>query len=100
MKNIICPEDISFKFIKSLAMVDEHISMMRNEEFGIQCEQYTKKKNDFEFAKPKTYYFIDGQEKEYTDIQKLCDDWNEIKNFDDPNNEITWVKVIKTKTES
>lgn len=96
--NLLCPEDISFKFIKSLGLTDEHISMMRNEEYGIQCEQYTKKKSEFEFGKPKTYYFIDGQEKEYTDLQELCDDWNEIKNFDDPNNEITWVKVIKSKS--
>ena len=24
----------------------------------------------------------------------LCDCWNERNNFDDPNNEITWVKKI------
>ena len=39
--NKLCPEDISFKFIKSLAMQDEHAILMRNEEYGIQCEKYT-----------------------------------------------------------
>lgn len=95
--NLLCPEDISFKFIKSLAMTDEHISAMRDDKYGIDCEQYTKKKSDFEFGKPKTYYFMDGSDKEYTDLQKLCDDWNEIKNFDDPDFEIKWVKVIQKK---
>lgn len=100
MKNLLCPEDIEWKTVHHLGMTDEHISKRRNDEFGVEWEQYTKKLNDFDFGKPKNYYYIDGQEKEYTDLQKLCDDWNEIKNFDDPNNEITWVKVIKTKTNS
>ena len=30
--NKLCPEDISFKFIKSLAMQDEHAILMKNEE--------------------------------------------------------------------
>ena len=41
-------------------------------------EKYTKKINEFQFGKPKIYFFIDGSEKEYTDIQELCNDWNEI----------------------
>ena len=97
--NKLCPEDISFKFIKSLAMQDEHAILMRNEEYGIQCEKYTKKINEFQFGKPKIYFFIDGSEKEYTYIQELCNDWNEIKNFDDPNSEIKWIKVIQRKTQ-
>ena len=79
--NKLCPEDISFKFIKSLAMQDEHAILMRNEEYGIQCEKYTKKINEFQFGKPKIYFFIDGSEKEYTDIQELCNDWNEVGNI-------------------
>jgi hypothetical protein len=35
--------------------------------------------------------------KEYNNIQTLCDDWNEIKNFDDPGYEIKWVNVIQKK---
>ena len=57
-------------------------------------ERITNKTADGWFAKPKTYFYIVGQKKEYTDLKKLCDDWNEIKNFDDPNNEIVWVKKI------
>lgn len=78
--NLLSPEDISFKVIKTLAMDDEHALLMRDDKHGINCEQYTKKISEFEFGKPKTYYFMDDNEKEYTDLQELCDDWNIIKN--------------------
>ena len=100
MANLLCPEDIVWKFIMSMAFSDYHHAKMVNKEYGLECETITKKLSDgFSFGKAKVYYFITGQEKEYTDLQKLCDDWNEIKNFDDPDNEIVWekkiVKIIK-----
>ena len=96
--NKLCPEDIKWKFISSLAFTDCHHAKYISKEFGLEMEIITKKlNNNFSFGIPKQYYFITGQEKEYTDIQILCDDWNEIKNYDDPNNEIVWVKVIKSK---
>ena len=100
MANLLCPEDIVWKFIMSMAFSDHHHAKMVNKEYGLECETITKKLSDgFSFGKAKVYYFITGQEKEYTDLQKLCDDWNEIKNFDDPDNEIVWekkiVKIIK-----
>ncbi len=57
-------------------------------------EKISKLKDNGGFCKPKTYFYITGQEKEYTDLEELCKDWNEIKNFDDPNNEIVWEKKI------
>ena len=93
-KNILEPQDIKWRFISSMGFVGYHHAKYVNEEFGLEMEKITPKLNDFEFRKPKTYYFIKGQEKEYTNLQTLCDDWNEIKNFDDPNNEIVWVKKI------
>lgn len=98
MANLLCPEDIEWKFIMSMGFDDYHHSKSVNKKYGLEMEQITKKLADgFSFGKPKTYFFITGQEKEYTDLQKLCDDWNEIKNFDDPENEIVWVKkIVKT----
>jgi len=95
--NKLCPEDIEWKFISSLAFTDCHHARYTSKEFGLEMETITKKKNDYEFGNCKIYYFITGQEKEYTDLQILCDDWNEIKNYEDPNSEIVWVKVIKKK---
>ncbi len=94
MANKLEPEDIKWRFISSMGFINYHHSKFINKEFGLEMEHITHKLNDFTFRKPKIYYFITGQEKEYTDLQTLCDDWNEIKNFDDPNNKIVWVKKI------
>jgi hypothetical protein len=97
MANLLCPEDIQWKFLMSMGFKDCHHSKSINKEYGLEMEVITKKIDDNHFGKAKVYYFITGQDKEYTDLQKLCDDWNEIKNFDDPENEIVWVKkIVKT----
>lgn len=97
MKNNLSPEDIDFKFVSSLALRQQHITKLVNDEFGVEAEKVSRVKADGEFGKPKTYFYITGHEKEYTDLDELCKDWNEIKNFDDPNSEIRWVKIITTK---
>ncbi|WP_417444663.1 hypothetical protein [Joostella sp.] len=95
MKNLLSPEDIRWEFISSLGFVDQHHAKYINKEFGLEMETITKKLSDgISFGKSKVYYFITGQEKEYTCIQLLCDDWNEINNYDDPENEIVWIKKI------
>lgn len=95
--NYLTPEDIEFKFISSMGFTTYHHAKYLNLEFGIEKETITKKKSDFQFGSSKTYYYITGQEKEYTDLEELCKDWNELKNFDDPDNEIVWVKLVKPK---
>lgn len=94
MANKLEPEDIEWKFITSMGFSTAHHSKFINEEFGLEMEKISKVKDNGQFGKPKIYYFITGQEKEYTELGELCKDWNEIKNFDDPNNEIVWVKRI------
>lgn len=96
--NLLAPEDIEWKFLMSMGFTDYHHSKSVNEKYGLEMEQITKKLADgIDFGKPKTYFYITGQEKEYTDLQELCDDWNEIKNYDDPDSEIVWVKKIVKK---
>lgn len=95
--NKLAPEDIIFKFGTSWNFSTYHHTVCHNEEFGIQMEKITKKTIWGELGKPKEYFYIDGCDREFTDLQVLCDSWNEIKNYDDPNSEIVWVKVIKTK---
>ena len=46
--------------------------LIRNGEYCGNCGkdlETPKKKNNYEFGNCKTYYFITGQKKEYTDIQ-------------------------------
>ena len=95
--NVLSPEDIEWKLISTMALTTEHRMLYMNNQFGFQKEVYTKKTSEFTFGKPKIYYFRDDCEKEYNNLQKLCDDWNEIKNYDDETSEITWVKIIKNK---
>lgn len=99
-KNLLEPDDIKWNFISSLACRAYHHSKFLCHEFGLEMEKITKVIDDVFFGKPKTYYYITGQEKEYTDLQTLCDDWNEIRNFDDPHGEIKWVKIITKKDET
>ena len=75
--NQLTPEDIRFKFIHSLGMDDYHHALLRCDEYKIQCEKITPKQGE-NFGKPRTYFFIDGCERD----------------FDDPENEIVWVKTI------
>lgn len=95
--NKLAPEDIRWRFITSVGYSSHHTTVLRDEEFGIQCDKVSVINQYGEFGKPKLYFFMDGQKREFTDLQVLCDVWNEIKNYDDPNSEIVWVKVIKTK---
>jgi len=94
MSNLLEPSDITWKYHKHLTCTDHSHFCMRNEDYGLQHEQITNRDGNGWVGKAKNYYFIDGQDKEYTDIQELCDDWNEIKNFDNPHGKIKWVKVI------
>ncbi len=93
MSHKLEPEDIKFRLVSTISFVDHHHLQFVNEEYGLTMEKLTNV-TDSGFGKAKTYYFINGQEKEYTDLNELCKDWNEIKDFDDPNNEIVWVKKI------
>ena len=95
MANLLEPEDIKWKFRTSLAMDTYHQTLYRNDEYGLQMEAIVNRsKATGQFGKSKTYYYIDDCEKEMTDLQDLCNTWNELKNFDDPNNEIIWEKRI------
>lgn len=95
--NKLTPEDIEWIFVSSLGMTEFHHIKSINKIFGLQKETITKRRGDFDFGSSKTYYYINGCEREFTDIQTLCDCWNELNDFDDPNDEIVWVKIIKSK---
>ena len=94
MSNVLEPSDIVWKYHKHITFSDHSHSCCRCDKFGLQWEQITNRDGHGWTGKAKNYFFIDGQEKEYTNTEDLCNDWNEIKNFDDPDNKIVWVKKI------
>lgn len=94
MKNTLQPEDIEWKYVKHITLTTNSHMLFRDERFKVQWEQITKRDGHGYVGKSKNYFFIDNIEREFTDLNVLCECWNEIKNFDDPNNEITWIKKI------
>lgn len=97
MANILTPEDVQWKYNKHITMTDHSHYEYRDNQFGISKEVLTKRDGHGWSGSSKIYYFIDDCEREFTDLQILCDCWNEIKNFDDPHNEIVWEKkIVKT----
>lgn len=87
-------EDVQFRLTKSLTMANYSHTAFRDDKFKIQWEQITNRDGHGKTGKPKNYFFIDDMEREFTDLQVLVDCWNERNNFDDPNNEIVWVKKV------
>lgn len=95
MANKLEPLDIGWKMKESRGFDNAHHALFRCDEFGLQKETITNKnKASGIFGTPKNYYYIDKCAKEMTDIQDLCDTWNELKDFDNPNCEIVWEKKI------
>ena len=95
--NKLQPEDIEWRMSSSYSGNWNHRSLFRDDKLGVQMEKYQKVNDAGSIGKPKIYYFIDDCEKEMTDIDDLCKTWSELKNFDDPNNEIVWEKkIVKT----
>jgi hypothetical protein len=94
--NKLEPDDIEWKGLSFWSFENYHYAVYRNEKYKIQREVITNiSKLTGDFSKhPKVYYFIDGCDKEMTDLQDVCDTWNELHDFDDPNNEIVWIKKI------
>ena len=94
MPNLLTPDDIEWKYVKHLTFTTESHYVLRDERFKIQCEKITKRDGHGKTGSTKTYYFIDSLERQFTDEEELCEAWNERNDFDDPNNEIIWVKKI------
>jgi hypothetical protein len=102
MSNKLDPTDIEWKFITSFGCTHQHHALFRDDRYSIQMETITPKSQTTQvFGKKKVYFFIDGCEKEMTEIEDLCETWNDLKNFDDPKNEIVWerkiVPIVKLK---
>lgn len=99
MPNKLEPEDIEWIFISCMKMTDCSHQLHRCDEYGIQKEcivNFSERTGNYS-RNPKTYFYIDGCDKEMTDIDDLCDTWNDLKNFDDPDNKIVWErKVVPT----
>ena len=81
--NQLTPEDVEWKLDFRYKTTEDAHSKYRDKRFGIQKEVITKRISQYEWGSSKTYYFIDNVRKEFTDLQLLCDCWNENNNYDE-----------------
>lgn len=70
--------------------------MHRDEKLGVQWEQISNRKPG---SKPRNYFFIDGDPREFLTPQELEDAYNEKfpRDGDDPAHEVIYIKVIKKR---
>lgn len=99
MANKLDSADLTWKYIKHITYSDHSHFLHRDDRFNVQWEQITNRDGQGWVGEPKDYYFIDGVDREFTDLEEMIKCWNERNDFDDPNNEVNWVKVIVPKPE-
>lgn len=96
---MICRDDINLAWGGSWAFSGQHITKRRDSKLGIEMETYTPKRKDGSFGKGKTFFFIDGDEREFTDLDSLIDAYNEKFVFEDENPEyiVEYIKIIRKR---
>lgn len=87
---------IEWKFIRSMGFSDHHHAVFRNDEFGVQRETITRKNHWGEFLKPKNFFFIDNDEREFLTEEELIDAYNEKfpRDGDTTEAEVKYVRII------
>ena len=91
--------EIDWKMKSSMNMSTYHHSLRRNDEYGVQMETVTQKLNGYGSGKSDTSFYIDKDEREFKTEEDLISAYNEKFKFDDenPEHEVTYVKVIKKR---
>lgn len=100
---MIHEEDIKWKMVSHMALKNQYHGQYADVELGVTKETITKRTNGgYGIGKCKTFYFIDGDAREFLSAEDLVDAYNEKFKFSDenPNHEVTYVKVIKKKSQS
>lgn len=74
------------------------IVLYRDNQNKISAKTVTPR-NEFNYGKPKTIFYIDGVDKEFTDLDDLIDFYNEkfVHEGENPETEVNFVKVYKRR---
>lgn len=93
-------DNIDLKFIKSMGWANHHHAQYVDEKNGITAETITNKTKVGGFAKPKHFYFINGDEREFLSLDDLIEAYNEKFKFEEenPDQEVIFVKVIRPRS--
>lgn len=100
---MIHADDIKWMFKSSWNWRNQHHSMMRDDELGLQVEVITNKTNGgYGLGKAKSFYFIDNDEREFLNVEDLVNAYNEKFQFEgeNPEHEVKYVRVVIKKSKS
>lgn len=95
---MITRDDLKFRCTCCMDFQGGGIMQYRDDENKISAETITPR-NEFNYSKPKTVYFIDGVDKEFTDLDELIEFYNEkfVYENENPDIEVNFVKVYKKR---
>lgn len=97
---MIFEESINWKQTSRIAYSSHYHSLYEDKELGISKEVITKRTNNgYGIGKVSTFFFINNDDREFTDIDKFIDAYNEKFKFEseNPDHEVTYVRVVKLK---
>lgn len=97
---MIFEESINWKQKSRIAFSSHYHSLYEDKKLGISKEVITKRTNNgYGIGKVSTFFFINNDDREFINIDKFIDAYNEKFKFEfeNPNQEVTYVRVIKQK---
>lgn len=95
---MITRDDLQLKCACCMDFQGCGIMQYRDDENKISAETITPR-NGLRYGKPKTMYWINGVDREFTDLDELIDFYNKkfIYESENPDIEVNFVKVYKKR---
>lgn len=96
---MITRDNLHLRIVSCLSMSGCGIVKYRDNVNMLSAETITPRKDELSYGKPKTTYYIDNVEREFTNLDDLIEFYNEKFRFEgeNPDKEVTFVKVIKRR---
>lgn len=96
---MISLDDLEFRFVRSTGFSNRHHAQFVNERLGITKEVITNKKANGCFGKAVSFFFINGDDREFLSEDDLIEAYNEKFKFseENPDYEVVYVKVIRPR---
>lgn len=97
---MIFEDSINWKQKSRIAFSSHYHSLYEDKELGITKEVITKRTNNgYGIGKVSTFFFINNDDREFINIDKFIDAYNEKFKFEleNPEHEVTYVRVVKLK---
>lgn len=97
---MIHEDDIKWKMVSHMALKNQYHGQYADTEIGVTKETITNRTNGgYGIGNSKSFYFIDGDAREFLSTEDLVNAYNEKFQFseENPEHEVSYVKVIKKR---